>query len=60
VLYASSSARDTDWFVGLMEVDEEGRIFPLVEGKIRARYRQSTKKPELPEPGQIHAYHIDM
>jgi putative CocE/NonD family hydrolase len=60
VLYASSSARDTDWFVGLMEVDEDGKIFPLVEGKIRARYRQSTQEPELLEPGKVYEYHVDM
>jgi len=60
VLCASSSARDTDWFVGLMEVDEEGKIFPLVEGKVRARYRESTKDPIQLEPGKTYEYHIDM
>ena len=59
-LYAASSARDTDWFVRLMEVDKEGEIFPLVEGRLRARYRESTYKPELLEPGAIYEYHIDM
>ncbi len=60
VLYASTSAKDTDWFVRLMEVDEKGKIFPLAEGKIRARYRETTKKPELLEPGKVYEYHVDL
>jgi hypothetical protein len=60
VLYASSSARDTDWFMRLMEVDEEGKIFMLVEGKIRARFRRSMKKPELLEPGKVYEYGLDL
>jgi len=59
VLYASTSAKDTDWFVRLSEVNAEGEILFLVEGKIRARYRDSFSKPELLEPGEIAEYHID-
>jgi putative CocE/NonD family hydrolase len=60
VIYAASSARDTDWFVRLMEVDKAGSIFPLVEGKIRARFRLSTRAPELLEPGETYRYDIDL
>lgn len=60
VLYASSSARDTDWFMGLMEVDEKGKLFPLAEGKIRARFRDSTLAPTLLEPGKVYAYQLDL
>jgi putative CocE/NonD family hydrolase len=60
VLYASTSARDTDWFVRLLEVDEKGKIHRLVEGKIRARYRETTHKAELLEPGKVYEYHIDL
>jgi uncharacterized protein len=60
VLYASSSARDTDWFMRLMEVDSKGKIFLLAEGKVRARYRVTTKKVELLEPGKIYEYHLDL
>src|SRR5262249_29623079 len=31
VLYAASSAKDTDWFMRLMTVDDKGKVFPLVE-----------------------------
>jgi hypothetical protein len=60
VLYASSSARDTDWFMRLVWVDEEGGIFPLVKGVIRARYRDSFSQPALLEPGETYEYHLDM
>lgn len=61
VLYASTSAPDTDWFVTLMDVDEkEGRIFHLVRGTIRARFRHSLEKPEMLEKGRVYRYEIDM
>ena len=60
VLYASSSARDTDWFVRLLEVDEEGKLFQLAEGKIRARYRNSTQTPEFLTPGKVEEYGVDL
>jgi len=59
-LYASSSARDTDWFMTLIEVDEKGKLFNLAGGNIRARFRQSTKKPELLKPGQVYEYKLDL
>jgi putative CocE/NonD family hydrolase len=60
VLYAGSSARDTDWFMRLSEVDADGNVRSLVRGIIRARYRDSFSEPELLEPGKIYEYHIDM
>jgi uncharacterized protein len=64
VLYASSSARDTDWFVSLVEVDQEGKSSVLwsngSSGKIRARYRNGLAKPELLDPGRIYEYAIDL
>jgi putative CocE/NonD family hydrolase len=59
-LYASSSARDTDWFMSLFEVDETGKMFPLPSGRVRARFRQSTKTPQLLQPGRVYEYAIDL
>ncbi|MEW6070986.1 MAG: CocE/NonD family hydrolase [Planctomycetota bacterium] len=59
VLHAASSAKDTDWFVRLSEIGAEGKVFFLVEGKIRARYRRSGTRPELLAPGAIEEYRID-
>lgn len=60
VLYAATDAPDTDWFITMMDVDEEGKIFHLVRGTIRARFRNSMKKPEMLEKGKIYKYEIDM
>jgi putative CocE/NonD family hydrolase len=60
VIYASSSAKDTDWFVRLAEVDEKGSILHLVEGRLRARFRESVSKPQLIHPGEIYAFKLDL
>ena len=60
LLYASSSAKDTDWFMRLSEIDEKGLVYPLGHGTIRARYRESFSKPKLLEPGAICEYRLDL
>src|SRR5262249_17840992 len=60
VLYAGSSAKDTDWHVRLVEVDNKGELFLLAAGKIRARFRNSMSKPELLEPDKVYEYQIDV
>ncbi len=59
-LYAATSAKDTDWFVRLMEVEADGKVFMLAEGKIRARFRSSMQNPQLLEPGKVYDYAIDL
>jgi putative CocE/NonD family hydrolase len=59
-LYASSSAQDTDWFITLSEIGQDEKIFQLVQGKIRARFRSSMKASELLEPNRIYQYDIDL
>jgi putative CocE/NonD family hydrolase len=60
VVYAASSAKDTDWFVRLSEVAQDGEVFQLVEGKIRARFRESVRDPKPLAPGEIIAYDLDL
>jgi putative CocE/NonD family hydrolase len=63
VLYASTSAKDTDWIVRLMTIDPKGKVFPLTGltgGKIRARFRESMSKPSLLEPGNVYKYALDL
>jgi putative CocE/NonD family hydrolase len=60
VLYAASSAKDTDWHVRLVEVNQKGELFLLSTGKVRARFRKSMSKPELIEPGKVYEYQIDV
>lgn len=60
VLYASSSAADTDWFVSWAIIQPNGKIFPLTQGAIRARFRNSVRKPELLEKNMVYEYKIDL
>lgn len=60
VLYASSSAVDTDWFMTLLEIDESGKPFRLAQGKVRARYRNSMKHTELLETDRVYEYQLDL
>jgi len=59
-LYASTSGVDTDWFMSIMDVDEEGDIFYLARGTVRARFRESTKKCTFPEKNRVYEYDIDL
>ncbi len=60
ILYASSSAIDTDFTAKLLDVSPCGDARNLTDGIIRARYRTSTREEHLLEPGQIEAYEIDL
>lgn len=59
IIYASSSARDTDFSVRLSDVFPDGRAIVLQSGILRARYRVLAE-PELLEPGRIYRFEIDM
>lgn len=60
VLYASSSAVDTDFVVRLTDVAPDGRAVQLVNGLLRARYRDLDRGAEPLVPGEIYPLEIDM
>ncbi len=60
VLYASSSAVDTDFTGKLVDVYPDGRTDLLTEGILRVRYRNSISEPELMEPGKVYELNIDL
>jgi putative CocE/NonD family hydrolase len=62
VIYASSTALDTDFNVTLTALDERGEIFPIGQtfGIIRAKYRNSLRDPELLNKNEIYKYTIDL
>jgi len=60
VLYASSSARDTDWVAKLVDVHPSGFAMNVAQGILRARYRDSWEKPELLKPGEVYKFEIDL
>jgi hypothetical protein len=59
-LYAASTARDTDFTAKLVDVHHDGYARLLLEGIIRARYRNSFKKQELITAGQVYEYTVDL
>ena len=59
-LFAASSAVDTDFTALIADVDQNGYARFLTDGIVRARYRNSTEKAELIEPGKIYKYTVDL
>jgi uncharacterized protein len=60
ILYASSSAVDTDFAVRLSDVFPDGRAIQLQNAMLRARYRNPEGEPQLLEPGRIYRFDIDL
>ena len=54
VLYASTTARDTDFTAKLVDVFPDGRARNLTDGILRLRYRESLEKPVLATPGEVY------
>ncbi|MCM8788308.1 MAG: CocE/NonD family hydrolase, partial [Candidatus Omnitrophica bacterium] len=61
VLFASSSAVDTDFVAKLTDVYPDGRSINISEGIIRARFRNDIwGPPTLMKQGNIYEFHIEM
>jgi len=60
VLFVSSTARDTDFTIKLVDVLPDGTAFNLAEGIQRARYREGYGKTLMMEPGAIHRIEVDL
>lgn len=60
ILYASSSATDTDFTAKLVDVAPCGYARNLTDGIIRARYRESMTTESLLTPGDVVEYEIDL
>ncbi len=66
ILYASTSARDTDWMVRLVDVGPDGSAMLLGEGVMRARHRDPDNDGRFNpdrlseiEPGRTYRYHLE-
>ncbi len=60
ILYASSSAKTTDFTANLCDVYPDGRSIRLCEGIIRATHRNGPEKLSFIEPGKAYEYTIDL
>lgn len=60
VLFASSSASDTDFTGKLVDVHPDGRAEILTDGILRTRYRDSLSQPRSLEAGRVYELRIDL
>lgn len=60
VLYAATTAKDTDWTAKLVDVHPDGRPYNLCDGILRACYHDSKDNPNPIQPGEIYRYEIDL
>jgi len=60
ILYAATDARDTDWIVRLTDVHPDGQSIRLVDGFLKARFREGLEKEVLLTPDRVYKYSIPM
>lgn len=60
ILWAASSARDTDFTGKLVDVHPDGKAYNLCEGILRARFREGLDRPRLLTPGKAERFEIDL
>lgn len=60
VLYASSSARDTDFTGKVVDVYPDGRAENLTDRILRTRYRESFTKPEHMQLGKVYELRVNL
>lgn len=60
-LFASTTAKDTDWTAKIVDVHPSGYAQNVQDGIVRARHRDGVGKPgTLLEPRKLYEYTIDM
>jgi putative CocE/NonD family hydrolase len=60
ILFAASSAPDTDFTAKLVDVRPDGYAQNLADGILRARYRNSREAPTPLTPGEVSRFTIDL
>ena len=58
VLYVSSSARDTDIAIKLVDVYPDGRAFNIYDAMQRLRYRDGYERPSALTPGDVYRIEV--
>jgi uncharacterized protein len=60
ILYAASDATDCDWTARLVDVAADGTTRSVVDGILRARYRNGLTDPQPLVPGVVESYEITL
>lgn len=59
-LFVSTSARDTDFTVKLVDVHPDGRALNICDGIVVGRRREFLEKPSLLTPGKTYELEVDL
>ncbi|MBT4485796.1 MAG: CocE/NonD family hydrolase, partial [Candidatus Latescibacteria bacterium] len=59
-IYASTSARDTDFTGKLVDIYPDGKAINITDGIIRARFRNGMSDPDFVSPGDVVRYQIEL
>jgi len=59
-LFASSTAKDTDFTGKITDVYPDGRSMLVADGILRARFRQGFDREVLMQPGKTYEFAIDL
>lgn len=59
-LFAATDGPDTDFMAKLSVVKASGEVINLVDGVIRARYREGFDVPKLLTPNEVYEFDIDL
>ncbi|WP_203300643.1 CocE/NonD family hydrolase [Marinobacter sediminum] len=60
VLFVSTSAKDTDFTVKMVDQYPDGKAYNLQDGVVRLRYRNGIARPSDVEPGRIYRIELEM
>ena len=60
VLYAETSARDTDFALKLVDVHPDGRAMNVTEGILRGRYRRGLDRTEPVAPRTVDEFRVQL
>ena len=60
ILYAATTAPDTDWVIKLLDIYPDGKQMLVTMGVLRAKYRKSWTEPEWIESDVVNEYRIKL
>jgi putative CocE/NonD family hydrolase len=60
VLYAATTAPDTDWVIKLLDIYPDGKQMLVSMGVLRAKFRKSWTEPEWIESDVVNEYRIKL
>jgi len=60
ILYAATTAPDTDWVIKLLDIYPDGKQMLVSMGVLRAKFRNSWTEPEWVEPDVVTEYRIKL